>query len=245
MTAPSIEMKTHYTVSTTRARANGEPLYAPYSTNGNHAHDTMTLAQAQRWAFHNGNFQEGTNHLVVLAREVTRTVYPITENEVSARVVTDTSGWRIVPDAAPQHFTEGETWLVAPRNGGEPVQLVLREDPIYGGIVWDEVDYPISRVSGKDYSRFFNTDGREVPQPYTDADFQQRANSDQDDYALTPQAVRVYEEDHGDEYPWCIDGVDSDARYTEDMRRFSTLEEVLDFIPEFITECHGVTWAGE
>ena len=56
------------------------------------------------------------------------------------------------------------------------------------------------------------------------------------EYTSNPTAVRVYREDHGDEYPWCIDAVDSDGRYIDDVRRFGTEQECMDVFDDLVSE---------
>lgn len=67
---------------------------------------------------------------------------------------------------------------------------------------------------------------------------------DSDPYTSEPTHLRVYREDHGDEFPWCIDGLDDEGRYTEDVRRFATLAECFMYADLFVadTEYDGVTW---
>ena len=45
--------------------------------------------------------------------------------------------------------------------------------------------------------------------------------------------VRVYKEDHGDEWPWCVDAVDDSGNYTEELDRYATFEEALARSPYY------------
>ena len=63
-----------------------------------------------------------------------------------------------------------------------------------------------------------------------------------DGYTSEPTAVRIYREDHGDDWPWCIDGVDADGHFTEAIWRFATHPEAIEALPEFIDQ--HMEWGG-
>lgn len=66
-----------------------------------------------------------------------------------------------------------------------------------------------------------------------------------DPYTSEPTHLRIYrEDDYGDEYPWCIDGLDAEGRYTEDVRRFASHAECVMYADLFVadTTYDGVVW---
>ena len=151
--APEFKTQTFYTVSSQHPNLDGRVPYGPYSTNGKTASTEMSLDQARRWAFNNGNFRPhaARSTLVVLSRTVTTFTYPTAPGEVSPRVVTDMSGWRVEEDAAPSEFHAGEEWLVRERGSVreypvvlEAVEGTLPEDRM---IAWpQDMDFPVRKV---------------------------------------------------------------------------------------------------
>lgn len=66
-----------------------------------------------------------------------------------------------------------------------------------------------------------------------------------DEYLTTePTHLRIYREETGDNEVWHLDGADNEGRYTEDVRRFATMEECLMYADLFVadTTYDGVTW---
>lgn len=63
-------------------------------------------------------------------------------------------------------------------------------------------------------------------------------------YTSEPTHLRIYREETGDEYVWHIDGADDAGRYTEDVRRFTTMQECLMYADLFVadTKFDGVAW---
>lgn len=61
-------------------------------------------------------------------------------------------------------------------------------------------------------------------------------------YTTEPTHLRIYREDHGDEFPWCLDGVDDLGFYTEDISRFRTMDECIHMIPQFLSDNAHLNW---
>jgi hypothetical protein len=56
------------------------------------------------------------------------------------------------------------------------------------------------------------------------------ADWSQDGYTSTPNRIRVYKADVGDEYPWHVDGVDSTTGfYTETVLRYGSHATAVTF----------------
>ena len=66
----------------------------------------------------------------------------------------------------------------------------------------------------------------------------------EDTYTTRPTHLRIYREETGDEDVWHIDGADNEGRFTEDVRRFSTHKECIDYADLLVadTEHDGVVW---
>lgn len=61
-------------------------------------------------------------------------------------------------------------------------------------------------------------------------------------YTSEPTHLRIYKEDYGDEFPWCLDGVDDAGNFTEDLSRFRTMDECIDVIPQFLADNAHLNW---
>lgn len=61
-----------------------------------------------------------------------------------------------------------------------------------------------------------------------------------DGYTSTPTHLRIYREDTGDAFPWHIDGADETGHFTEDVRRYATLEQAVAAMTEFVSDQDGV-----
>lgn len=70
-----------------------------------------------------------------------------------------------------------------------------------------------------------------------------RLNVGGEDYTDAPTRYRILKEDHGDDWPWVLDGVDDARNYTEDVRRFATWQDAVDALPEF-AEQNPLAWFG-
>lgn len=62
-----------------------------------------------------------------------------------------------------------------------------------------------------------------------------------DGYTSTPNRVRIFKEDYGDEWPWTLDGIEIEENrrvrgYTEECLRFATFEEAVAAIPRLIAD---------
>lgn len=84
--------------------------------------------------------------------------------------------------------------------------------------------------------RYFKPDGTEV------TEFKHKICMGEANYTRKPEVLRVYEEDCGDDWPWHLDGFDSNGLYTEDVRRYKSEEEAISHIPDFVKENDDLEW---